>query len=51
MSRIQKIDDTVLSIMVGRAIIVALANTFTECDDYDDATCILEQIVYENEVR
>ena len=33
-----------MAIEVAKRILMSIANTYCECDDYEDASCIIEQI-------
>ena len=47
--KMNKIQEMMIVPIVKR-IVINLANEFAECADYDDAVCILDQMIYENEM-
>ena len=42
-----KVASACISVTVGMAVIISLANQFAECDNFDDASCILDAIAGE----
>lgn len=40
--------EIMVDVMVGQALIIHFANSFAECNNIDDAECIIDQIASED---
>ena len=47
----QKFQEVIIAVEVGKIIIIKMANIYAECNDVDDASCILDQVQYELELN
>lgn len=48
---IQKFQEAIIAVEVGKIMIIKMANVYAETNDVDDASCILDQVQYELELN